>query len=97
LSRYAPRHVGEDESDMRGIKGGWYAVSRNGKLVNGPFSTQEACAQEIRLPTRVPIDLPSSSQAPQARPDMPSSWNAKRAGVDLVATLTRAGPFWIME
>jgi hypothetical protein len=52
LTCHIPRHVSEDESDMRGIKDGWYVVGSNGRLVSGPFPSREDCAQEIRHPTR---------------------------------------------
>jgi hypothetical protein len=38
-----PHYVSEDESDMRGIKPGWYAMEANGKLSSGPFSSQHEC------------------------------------------------------
>jgi len=36
----APQYVGENKSDLRGIKPGWYAMDSNGHLVSGPFSSQ---------------------------------------------------------
>ena len=36
-----PHYVNEDQSDIRAIKPGWYAVERNGKLSSGPFPSQE--------------------------------------------------------
>ncbi len=38
-----PHYVSEDESDMRGIKPGWYAMEDNGKLSSGPFSSRQEC------------------------------------------------------
>jgi hypothetical protein len=43
----APHYVGENKSDLRGIKPGWYAMNSNGNLVSGPFSSQEKCAEKI--------------------------------------------------
>jgi hypothetical protein len=43
----APHYVGENRSDVRGIKEGWYAMNSNGNLVSGPFSSQEKCAKKI--------------------------------------------------
>jgi hypothetical protein len=43
----APQYVGENKSDMRGIKPGWYAMNSNGNLVSGPFFSQEKCAEKI--------------------------------------------------
>ena len=39
----APHFINEDKSDMRGIKSGWYAMDNVGKLVFGPFDTDEKC------------------------------------------------------
>ena len=97
MTRHIPRHVSEDESDRRAIKDGWYAVARNGSLVSGPFPSRQDCAQEIRHPTRGPINLPSGGKAPQGPRRVPSSWHAERPSVTPVAMLTRAGPFWIVE
>jgi hypothetical protein len=38
-----PHYVSEDESDMRAIKPGWYAMEDNGKLSRGPFSCRHEC------------------------------------------------------
>ena len=38
-----PHYVSEDESDIRGIKPGWYAMENNGKLSSGPFSNRDEC------------------------------------------------------
>jgi hypothetical protein len=38
-----PHYVSEDESDIRGIKPGWYAMEDNGKLSSGPFSSRHEC------------------------------------------------------
>jgi hypothetical protein len=42
-----PHHVNERESDMRGIKDGWYEVSERGKLGSGPFSNRGDCMEHI--------------------------------------------------
>jgi hypothetical protein len=47
----APQYVGENNSDLRGIKPGWYAMNSNGNLVSGPFSSQQRCAEEISNPS----------------------------------------------
>jgi hypothetical protein len=60
LTCHIPHHVSEDESDMRGVKDGWYVAGGNGRLVSGPFLSHEDCAQEIRHPTRAPINPPST-------------------------------------
>jgi len=43
----APQYVGENKSDLRGIKPGWYAMNSNGNLVSGPFCSQDKCAEKI--------------------------------------------------
>jgi hypothetical protein len=43
----APHYVGENKSDLRGIKPGWYAMNSKGNLLSGPFSSEEKCAEKI--------------------------------------------------
>ena len=38
-----PYYIGEDRSDMRGIKPGWYAIEDDGNLSSGPFPSLEEC------------------------------------------------------
>jgi hypothetical protein len=38
-----PLYINEHQSDLRGIKDGWYAVEKDGTLVSGPFSSREDC------------------------------------------------------
>jgi hypothetical protein len=37
-----PRYIDENESHMRGIQFGWYAIEDDGVLSSGPFSNREA-------------------------------------------------------
>ena len=46
-----PHYIGEDQSDMRGIKHGWYAMEDDGDLSSGPFSSHEECLNRITQPT----------------------------------------------
>lgn len=46
----APHYIGENNSDMRGIKPGWYAAEDDGNLSSGPFSSLEECAKSITQP-----------------------------------------------
>ena len=46
-----PYYVSEDESDMRGIKPGWYAIEHDGNLSSGPFLSQEECFRRASQPT----------------------------------------------
>jgi hypothetical protein len=48
----APHYIGENESDMRGIKLGWYAVEDDGKVSSGPFSSLEECVNRITQPVK---------------------------------------------
>ena len=49
-----PYYIGEDRSDMRGIKPGWYAIEDDGNLSSGPFSSLEECITRITQPTNAP-------------------------------------------
>jgi len=42
----APHYIGENKSDMRGIKSGWYAIEDDGSLSCGPFSSREECVNK---------------------------------------------------
>jgi len=44
-----PHYLNEDQSDMRGIKSGWYAMDEDGNLIFGPFSNREKCLTRIGL------------------------------------------------
>ena len=46
-----PHYIGENESDMRGIQCGWYAIEDDGDLSSGPFSNREKCVRRITQPT----------------------------------------------
>jgi hypothetical protein len=41
-----PYYIGEDRSDMRGIKPGWYAIEDDDSLSSGPFSSVEGMHHE---------------------------------------------------
>jgi hypothetical protein len=44
MKHSAPHYINEHQSDMRGIKDGfWYAIEKNGNLVSVPFSSREDC------------------------------------------------------
>ena len=47
-----PHYIGEDNSDMRGIKTGWYAIEDDGNLSFGPFSSRQECVKRITQPTK---------------------------------------------
>ena len=49
----ASHYINETQSDMRGIKPGWYAIEieDDGELSSGPFSSFEECVKRITQPT----------------------------------------------
>jgi hypothetical protein len=47
----AAHYINEHQSDMRGIKDGWYAIEDDGNLSSGPFSSREECIRRITQPT----------------------------------------------
>jgi hypothetical protein len=49
MNNLTPRQIGDDESDNRSVKAGWYAIRRNGSIGLGPFSSREKCLAEIAL------------------------------------------------
>jgi hypothetical protein len=44
-------YINEHQSDMRGIKDGWYAIDDDGNLSSGPFFSREECVKRITQPT----------------------------------------------
>jgi hypothetical protein len=59
----AAHYINEHQSDMRGIKDGWYAVEDDGNLSSGPFSSREECINRISQPTNGPM-APMSKRGP---------------------------------
>jgi hypothetical protein len=47
----ASHYINETQSDMRGIKPGWYAIEDDGELSSGPFSSLVECVKRITQPT----------------------------------------------
>jgi hypothetical protein len=45
-----PHYISENQSDIRGIKHGWYAIEDNGDLSSGPFLSFGACVTKINQP-----------------------------------------------
>jgi hypothetical protein len=56
----AAHYINKDQSDMRAIKHGWYAIEDDGNLSRGPFSSREECIRRITQPTNgaVSAELP---------------------------------------
>ena len=74
MTNVTARHVNETESDRRGIKDGWYAISQMGKVCSGRFSNQEDCQAHIER-ERADIDAyrdGSHSNVQRAVHDRPS-------------------------
>jgi hypothetical protein len=45
-----PHYISENQSDMRGINRGWYAIEDDGNPSVGPFPSFEECRTEISQP-----------------------------------------------
>ena len=45
-----PYYIGENRSDIRGIKQGWYAIEDGGKLSSGPFLSFDECVARTSQP-----------------------------------------------
>jgi hypothetical protein len=61
MNHLAPHYVNEHQSDMRGIKDGWYAMEKDGNLVSGPFSSREDCWKlrtSVDFVTETPFSTP---------------------------------------
>jgi hypothetical protein len=60
----SPHYISEDESDMRGIKHGWYAMEDDGNLSSGPFSGREECIKRLAQAKNGTNDGVQVQQAP---------------------------------
>jgi len=47
----AAHYINQDQSDMRGIKDGWYAIEDDGNVSSGTFSSREECIKRLTQPT----------------------------------------------
>ena len=43
MDYFIPYYVNDVQSDIRGIKCGWYTMDQRGKLGSGPFSGASEC------------------------------------------------------
>ncbi len=43
VNYFIPYYVNDVQSDIRGIKFGWYTMDERGRLGSGPFSTASEC------------------------------------------------------
>lgn len=46
-----PHYISKNETDVRCIKSGWYAMDHDGNLSSGPFPSHEGCLSIIAQPT----------------------------------------------
>ena len=46
-----PHHINENQSDIRCIKDGWYAMDDAGNLSSGPYASREECVRRGNQPT----------------------------------------------
>ena len=47
MHNLAPAYINEHQSDLRGVKDGWYAMNGAGQLSFGPFPNRENCLSRI--------------------------------------------------
>lgn len=65
-----PHYINENQSDIRGIKPGWYASDNDGNLSSGPFSSEEECDGRGGQPMK---GLVSPQSGLRAKPKTPES------------------------
>jgi hypothetical protein len=64
-----PRYINENQSDIRGIKPGWYTADDDGSLSSGPFFSQEECHGRGVRPIKGSEPLQSRLKAKPATPE----------------------------
>jgi hypothetical protein len=47
---FVPYYINEQQSEIRGIKRGWYTMDERGKLCSGPFSSPSECFRMVSQP-----------------------------------------------
>jgi hypothetical protein len=52
MSELIPHRISEAQSDMRGVKEGWYMMDEEGNLTFGPFSSRDGCLHARRTGSR---------------------------------------------
>lgn len=52
-----PHYINERQSDLRGVKEGWYAIDDHGGFLFGPFFSQEKCLNRISQSVKWSSDL----------------------------------------
>jgi hypothetical protein len=56
MSHPIPYRINEAQSDLRGVKEGWYAMNAEGKLTLGPFSSRDDCLICLKAAARYSQD-----------------------------------------
>src|ERR1700683_4530040 len=57
LNYFVPYYINEQQSDVRGIKCGWYTLDECGKLGSGPFSRPDECLGTAPAPNNGPMSM----------------------------------------
>ena len=65
-----PHYINENQSDIRGIKPGWYTSDNDGNLSSGPFFSQEECHGRGAQPMK---GLEPSQSGLKAKPATPEA------------------------
>ena len=47
---FVPYYINEQQSEIRGIKRGWYTMDERGKLCSGPFLSPSECLRRVSQP-----------------------------------------------
>jgi hypothetical protein len=55
MNYFIPYYVNERQSDVRGIKCGWYTMDERGKLGAGPFLSPSECLGSDLQPNETPV------------------------------------------
>jgi hypothetical protein len=55
VNYFIPYYVNERQSDVRGIKCGWYTMDERGKLGAGPFLSPSECLGSDSQPNESPV------------------------------------------
>jgi hypothetical protein len=50
LNYFVPYYINEQQSNVRGIKCGWYILDECGRLGSGPFSSPDECLETAPAP-----------------------------------------------
>jgi hypothetical protein len=80
-----PHYINENQSDIRGIKPGWYTSDNDGSLSSGPFFSREECHDRGDQPIK-------GSEPPQSRlKAKPATSEADRPTEDEIAR-AKLGP-----